>query len=104
MALAINKEAELFARARTRDQRLHSAKNRRERAEHDRIVRIEGEIRERENRASSARQKTERRAHLERELRLLKRHERTERNMQQYWDIRCKKVVDIWRFVDIWKS
>ena len=94
LTLAVNKEAKLFAHARTRDQRLHSAKKRRERAEHERIVRIEGQIRGREKRASSARRKTERCAHLERELRLLKRHERTERNMQKYWDIRCKKVVE----------
>ena len=83
LILAINKEAKLFARARTRDQRMHSAKKRRERAERERILRIESEIQGREKRATSTRRKTERRALLERELRLLKRQERTERNMQK---------------------
>lgn len=94
LSSAIDKEIKLFASARTRDQRLRSAKKRRQEAERQRIYRIESEIQGREERAKIAIQRNGRRAHLEREIRLLKRQERTERNMQKYWDLRCQKVAD----------
>ena len=91
--LALAREEKVFARARARDKRLVDAKRRREEAERARLSRIESQIEGRTQRASVALQRVERKAELERELRLLERQERTERNMQSYWDRRRKRVL-----------
>ncbi len=91
--LALAREEQMFARARARDQRLVDAKRRREEVERARLARIESQIEGRTQRASVALRRVERKAELERELRLLERQERTERNMQSYWDRRRQRVL-----------
>ena len=88
-------EQKLFARAKKRDQRLIMAKEKREKANRERIERIERDIESREKRATHSLKRQERKMELERELRLLGRQERTEQNMRKYWKQRRRKAVNV---------